>query len=41
MWEDPKKEIPIAQYHVYIDERAAVLKSKGLIGEEPISQVDR
>ncbi len=41
IWEDSKKEMSrLLNTMANIDGRDAVLKSKGLTGEEPIAQVD-
>jgi dual specificity phosphatase 12 len=40
IWEDSKKEIPKAYYRAYLDERAVILKSKGLTGHESIALVN-
>jgi protein-tyrosine phosphatase len=36
IWEDDERNIPKEAYRVYLERRAAVLKAKGLTGDEPI-----
>jgi dual specificity phosphatase 12 len=36
VWEDAEKEKAKPLYHAYLDDRAILLKSKGLTGDEPI-----
>jgi dual specificity phosphatase 12 len=36
IWEDSERKKPKAQYQAYLNDRAIILKSKGLTGDEPI-----
>jgi hypothetical protein len=40
IWENPEAKIPKAPYQVYLDKRAAELKSKGLTGDESIAPIN-
>lgn len=37
IWEDEGKTVPKAPYKAYLEDRAALLKSKGLTGNEPLA----
>ncbi|KAE8371806.1 dual specificity phosphatase [Aspergillus bertholletiae] len=37
VWENKEKTIPKAQYRAFLDDRAALLKRKGLTGNEPLA----
>ncbi|KAK1145699.1 hypothetical protein N8T08_003935 [Aspergillus melleus] len=39
VWEDEDKTVPKALYKAFLEHRAAVLKSKGLAGDEPLAPV--
>jgi dual specificity phosphatase 12 len=39
IWEDSEAKVPKAAYQAYLNERAAILMTKGLTGDEPIEPV--
>lgn len=40
IWEDAEKRVPKAPYAAYREKRAALLKEKGLTGNEPIGPIN-
>lgn len=40
IWEDVECRVPKAPYKAFLEERAALLKAKGLTGDEPIAPVN-
>ena len=37
VWEDEEQTVPKAPYQAFLDDRAALLKKKGLTGHEPLA----